>query len=163
MRRPPGANRPSESLRIGIVVLLTGRDGHEAGTTGQGTSGGGWLNSLMGMFSGGGSSGSGEGGGWGPLIASFFGGGRANGGPVMGGKFYDVNERGVPELLSVGNRQMLMMPQGMNGRVTPMRSGSGGMNQIVTQNFYGRTSRQTADQAARESGRAAQRAIRRNG
>lgn len=54
-------------------------------------------------------------------IGSLFGisGGRANGGDVGAGKMYEVNERGVPELLTVGNKQLLMMA-GQSGRVTPM-------------------------------------------
>lgn len=136
----------------GIIQKVFG----EFGTTGQGSAGGGWLASIFG--SGGGTGG----GGWGSILGSLFGGGRANGGPVMGGKFYQVNERG-PELLQIQNRQFLMMPKGIAGRVTPMASGGGGVTQIVNQHYYGRMSRQTADQSARESGRAAQRAIRRNG
>lgn len=54
-------------------------------------------------------------------IGSFFGlsGKRENGGGVGAGKMYEVNERGVPELLTVGNKQLLMMA-GQSGRVTPM-------------------------------------------
>ncbi len=50
-------------------------------------------------------------------------GGRANGGSVSAGKTYEVNEKGVPELLNVGNKQLLMMA-GQSGTVTPL----GGMN-----------------------------------
>lgn len=58
-------------------------------------------------------------------IGSFFGlsGKRENGGDVGAGKMYEVNERGVPELLTVGNKQLLMMA-GQSGSVTPM----GGMD-----------------------------------
>lgn len=52
-------------------------------------------------------------------IASFFGGGRANGGGVSAGKMYEVNERGVPELLNIGNKQFLMMA-GQSGAVSPL-------------------------------------------
>lgn len=49
--------------------------------------------------------------------------GRANGGPVSAGKMYEVNERGTPELLNIGKRQLLMMgPQG--GHVTPLDTGA---------------------------------------
>lgn len=45
--------------------------------------------------------------------------GRATGGPVSAGGLYEVNERGVPELLTIGGRQMLMMA-GQAGYVTPL-------------------------------------------
>ena len=54
-----------------------------------------------------------------------FGGARATGGPVSAGKMYEVNERGVPELLNVGNRQFLMMAD-QGGHVTAAGSGSSG-------------------------------------
>jgi len=44
--------------------------------------------------------------------------GKAVGGPVQAGGMYQVNERG-PELLSMGNRQFLMMAN-QGGNVTPM-------------------------------------------
>jgi ribosomal protein L12E/L44/L45/RPP1/RPP2 len=53
---------------------------------------------------------------------SGFGGGKASGGPVSSGKMYEVNERGAPELLNIGNRQFLMMA-GQSGRVTPTDEG----------------------------------------
>lgn len=46
-------------------------------------------------------------------------GGRANGGSVSAGKTYEVNEKGVPELLNVGNKQLLMMA-GQSGTVSPL-------------------------------------------
>lgn len=52
-----------------------------------------------------------------------FGGYRANGGPVDAGKVYEVNERGDPELLTVGNKQMLLMAK-QPGYVTALRGGS---------------------------------------
>lgn len=52
-------------------------------------------------------------------MAAAFGGGRANGGPVGAGTLYDVNERGTPELLTVGSKTMLMMGA-EGGRVTPL-------------------------------------------
>ena len=48
--------------------------------------------------------------------------GRANGGPVAAGGLYEVNERGVPELLNIGGKQILMMA-GQSGFVTPLDSG----------------------------------------
>lgn len=58
-------------------------------------------------------------------IGSFFGlsGKRENGGDVSSGKMYEVNEDGDPELLTVGNKQLLMMA-GQSGSVTPL----GGMD-----------------------------------
>ena len=38
----------------------------------------------------------------------------------MAGGIYEVNERGTPELLKFGGRQMLLMPTNGNGYVTPM-------------------------------------------
>jgi hypothetical protein len=55
--------------------------------------------------------------GWAGGLLSF-GGGRASGGPVSPGTMYEVNERGLPELLNIGNRQFLMMA-GQSGNVTP--------------------------------------------
>lgn len=62
-------------------------------------------------------------------IASLFGGGRATGGPVEAGKMYEVNETGMPELLNIGGKQLLMMA-GDSGVVTPLRASSGGMGQL---------------------------------
>lgn len=51
--------------------------------------------------------------------------GRAGGGGVSAGKMYEVNERGAPELLNIGNRQFLMMA-GQSGTVVPSAGKSGG-------------------------------------
>lgn len=51
--------------------------------------------------------------------------GRAYGGPVEAGKMYQVNERGIPELLNMGDQQFLMMPQGGSGYVSPMGAAGG--------------------------------------
>lgn len=48
-------------------------------------------------------------------------GGRAGGGEVAAGKMYEVNETGLPELLTVGGRQLLMMADD-SGYVTPLSS-----------------------------------------
>lgn len=68
---------------------------------------------------------SGGGGSWFSSAASVLGNlfGRANGGPVQSGQLYNVNERG-PELLTVGNRTMLMMGDD-SGVVTPLQSPAG--------------------------------------
>ena len=47
-----------------------------------------------------------------------FGGGRARGGPVQPGKFYEVNEGGIAEMLRIGRRNFLM--PGAAGQVTPL-------------------------------------------
>ena len=47
---------------------------------------------------------------------------RSNGGGVGAGNMYEVNEDGDPELLSVGNKQLLMMA-GQSGTVSPLSSG----------------------------------------
>jgi hypothetical protein len=66
-------------------------------------------------------------------LSSTFGGGRATGGSVQGGKFYEVNEQG-PELLTIGQRTLLMMG-GQSGTVTPLgRGGSGAMSVSVNVN-----------------------------
>lgn len=58
-------------------------------------------------------------------IATFFGGGRATGGPVAGGKMYEVNETGAPELLDYGGRTFLMNGK-QDGYVRPLKSGGRG-------------------------------------
>ena len=63
------------------------------------------------------------GGTFGTGVAAFQG--RATGGPVSSGKMYEVNETRAPELLSVGNRQFLMMA-GQSGSVTPAAAASSG-------------------------------------
>jgi hypothetical protein len=57
-------------------------------------------------------------------LSSTFGGGRASGGTVGSGKFYEVNEQG-PELLTIGQRTLLMMGK-QAGQVTPIKGGASG-------------------------------------
>ena len=52
--------------------------------------------------------------------------GRAMGGAVSAGRMYEVNELGMPELLTFGGKQMLMMPESGGGYVTPLGGGAGG-------------------------------------
>lgn len=86
-------------------------------------------------MNGDGSSGSGSGGlDWSSLIASFFGGGRAIGGPVAGGKLYEVNENGAPETLSVGGKDFLLMGR-QSGVVKPNGSAGNGTTQNIQNNF----------------------------
>lgn len=60
--------------------------------------------------------------------------GRATGGPVVAGGMYEVNELGMPELLNVGGKQVLMMA-GQSGYVTPLAaaawSGGGAAGQAA--------------------------------
>lgn len=114
----------------GLVDQLFG----EQGTNGKGSAAGGWLGSLFSSFTDQGAKGS-SGGGWMSAIASIFGGGRADGGPVMGGKLYEVNERGLPEIVTIRNKQLMMMPPGVNGHVTPMRAGGRQLHQVNNFNF----------------------------
>lgn len=149
----------AESMRLGVIRPLLRQlygDGGSGSTGGQVA---GWLGSLAGGFKSGGSGGgvdsfnswevdagfrsaSSGGGSWlssvGNWASSLFG--RANGGPVQSGQLYNVNERG-PELLTVGNRTMLMMGSD-SGVVTPLQSTAGGSSGgaagsvTVQQNFY---------------------------
>ena len=139
----------------GIIEQVFG----QAGTTGKGS----MFGDMIGGLFGGGEGGEGSGGGfnWGGLFASFFGGGRADGGPVMGGKMYEVNERGMPELLNIGSKQLLMMPAGQGGRVTPMRSG-GGTTQVNNFHFAAPTDSRTQQQIAAKTDFQLRRASARN-
>lgn len=47
-----------------------------------------------------------------------FGGGRRRGGPVVPGKFYEVNEGGIAEMLRIGSKNFLL--PGSAGQVTPL-------------------------------------------
>lgn len=85
----------------------------------------GFAGDAMGMSMGG-TYGSQTQAGMDALVASVSGG-RANGGGVSAGKMYEVNERGTPELLTVGNKQLLMMA-GQSGSVAPL---SGGQMQVA--------------------------------
>ncbi len=60
-------------------------------------------------------------------LGDIFGSGKAIGGAVQGGKMYPVNERGMPELLSIGSKQYLMMTK-KGGYVSPLKDtgGTGG-------------------------------------
>lgn len=64
-------------------------------------------------------------------IGSFFG--RATGGFTAPGSMYQVNENG-PELLSYGNKTMLMMG-GQSGNVTPLSPVGGGSKAPIINNY----------------------------
>lgn len=122
----------------GVLDQLFG----EAGTTGKGSVFGDLFGSIFN---------SSDGNGFGGIFASVFGGARAIGGPVTGGKLYEVTERGLPELLSIGDRQLLMMPPGRAGMVTPMAPARGGRSGATTINHFhlgAPTERRTQDQIA---------------
>ncbi|OUL98542.1 phage tail length tape measure family protein [Variovorax sp. JS1663] len=84
--------------------------------------------------------------------------GRAFGGPANAGSMYEVAEN-APELLTVGNKTMLMMGN-QGGQVTPLKAAKAGMTLHLNQYFTEGTSRKTADQAARSAGMAVERARR---
>lgn len=110
---------------------------------------------------------SGGGGSWFSSAASMLGNlfGRANGGPVQSGQLYNVNERG-PELLTVGNRTMLMMGHD-SGVVTPLQSpagvaggGAGGNSVTVYQTFnFGAADAVTREDLRRTAAEAKQAAL----
>jgi hypothetical protein len=76
------------------------------------------------IFGGGGSSGN--------LDAVSTRGGRALGGGVHAGGIYPVNEKGWPELLTLGNRQLLLMGK-QGGQVTPLSPAAGGGGGVTVQ------------------------------
>jgi tape measure domain-containing protein len=80
------------------------------------------------------------------IASSQYQGGRAEGGGVYAGGMYRVNERG-PELLSVGNRDYLMMGS-QNGSVTPNSKLGGGTGVVV--NVYPQSG-ETASVRSRET------------
>lgn len=111
---------------------------------------------LAKLFNMNGDSGSGSSDGgldWSKLIASFFGGGRAIGGPVAGGKLYEVNENGAPETLSVGGKDFLLMGR-QGGMVRPNAQGAAGGSVAVVNNFKfeAPTSMRTQTQVAQRTG-----------
>ena len=112
------------------------------------TSGGGFLQGILGLVGGGLSidtSGYSFNGGAGTTNAAGISGGRAGGGDVQRGGLYPVNEKG-PELLTQGGRDFLMMG-GAGGYITPLRdrpstvaangarAGSGGNVFVSVQNL----------------------------
>jgi uncharacterized small protein (DUF1192 family) len=94
--------------------------------------------------------------GSGTFFGNLFGGGKARGGPVSGGRMYEVNERGTPELLSVGNRHFLMMA-GQSGHVAAAKNiersggGSGGAGANVTVNVTNNAGAEVSTQARETS------------
>lgn len=93
------------------------------------------------------------------ILSSFFGGGRAKGGPVMPNTLYEVNERG-PELLTVGNRDYLMMG-GQQGMVTA--NGGGGVSMVNNFNYSAPYDARTEEQKNTRLGVETRLALRRTG
>lgn len=160
-----GANSEMESESKGFIGILK-----DTFSNMFNNEGGGWLstlskylsnigNAISGIFSSFGKGGAGGGdNGWLSVVSSFFSGGRANGGPVSAGRMYRVNEN-MPEMLTIGNQDFLMMG-GQNGRVSNA-SGSG-MQQVNNFVIHGRIDRRTESQIAQDVGQRTQRAITRN-
>lgn len=93
------------------------------------------------------------------FLGGIFGGGRADGGSVSPYTAYQVNERGTPELLSVGSKTFLMMGA-QGGHVTPTQtSRSGGNTTHISVNVQPTTSRRTAEQTAQAVAREQQLAM----
>lgn len=118
------------------------------------------VESLLGSY---GSSGGGSaGGGFAALLSGLFGGGRAIGGPVTAGRLYEVGERGN-ELFVSGGRNYLI--PGKSGKVTPEapRARGGDFSQNVNITIAERTDRRTLQQIEFATGKAARRAMARNG
>lgn len=68
------------------------------------------------------------------ISSASYGGGRQYGGPVSPNTMYEVNETGVPEIVSAGGKDYMTMGN-QGGKVTPLdKSGMGGG---VTVNNYG--------------------------
>ena len=79
---------------------------------------------------------------------------------------YEVNERGIPELLSIGNRQFLMMA-GRGGSVTPVEDdtgvvGRGNVSISVPLTINGDTDKMLAAELRREIEQTCERMIRRH-
>lgn len=136
------------------------------GSDGSGSKAGGGLMSIFGALTGSSSGGasSSSGGNWfSTLLGSIFGGGRAIGGPTTGGRMYEVNERGAPEMFTAGGRSWMLA--GRDGQVTPMTQSGGGGSKVINNAFYlpERYNRQTQFQIDQATGRSARRAITRGG
>ena len=147
-----------------LIEQFFGKQGQPAGG-----SSGGWINSLLGAFGGGGSGGdtafgtsaysSGSGGGfWGSLFGAFFGGGRAGGGDTIANRAYLVGEEG-PELFVPRTAGSVLSADHTASAMSSRRSDAS-----ITQNFYNpvMSNMQTQTQRAAEDARKAQRSLARN-
>lgn len=95
------------------------------------------------------------------FFGGLFGGGRAAGGPVQAGRLYEINERGAPEVLSMGGRDYLMMGD-QGGTVTPAAPGGSGMTVVNNFHVSGTTDRRSQSQIAAAAGAGVRRAMARN-
>lgn len=113
------------------------------------------FSSIGGLFGGGG-------GGGGGFLSSLFGGFMANGGATDPFSIYRVNEIG-PELLTVGNKDYLMMGS-QAGRITPNHglASGGGIQQVNNFTIQGKIDRRTESQIAMAVGQRSQVATSRN-
>lgn len=59
------------------------------------------------------------------VFTNLFKGGRASGGPVSANSMYQVNERGIPEILISGGKQFLLTAD-QSGSVVPIKSAAAG-------------------------------------
>ncbi|MBA3588305.1 phage tail tape measure protein [Methylibium sp.] len=85
--------------------------------------------------------------------------GRAIGGPVSAGQIYEVNEKGAPEVASIGGKDYLLTGS-QGGKVTPAGASQGSSVVVtVNQSFQPGTDRSTVNQAAARAGSAVQRAV----
>ena len=133
----------ASALSASAAALAAAGVASGGGSAGGSTGGGGWVGALLSMFSS--------------------SGGRATGGAVSSGRWYGFGERNRPELLRIHGRSYLI--PGNRGRVEPMAAGAAAAPVNVTQAFYvqGAPDRRTRGQMAAETGRAATRALSRNG
>lgn len=140
----------AEGWAESITDMFRGAGGGSAAASGAATDGGGgWVQTAANLF------------------GSLFGGGRAIGGSVSGGRtgrMYEVNELGTPELLNVSGRQMLMMPPGSSGWVSPDAGtgGAGGDTFNINVAVEGSVDRRSRMQLAQEIHAQQQRASGRN-
>lgn len=136
----------------GVIDQLFGKQG----TTGQGTAGGGWINSIIGAF---GSTGSSQG-----SIFDLFSGawGFANGGTMDPYSVARVNERGF-EMASV-NGMDYMLTGSKPVQITPNHM-LGGKQVTITNNMtvQGRIDNRTSAQISQEIGMKVRMATARNG
>lgn len=110
----------SEALRLSVVRPMMSAFLNSSAGAGTASLIGNLVSAGASLFGGAGGAGNAGFGDYsGAGMAAAFGGGRANGGPVGAGTLYDVNERGTPELLTVGAKTMLMMGA-EGGTVTPL-------------------------------------------
>lgn len=68
-------------------------------------------------------------------IGSLFGGGRAYGGDVHRGMLHQINERGVPEVLTVKGKDYLATGAA-SGRITPMKQSASVVSAPINQTLY---------------------------